>query len=537
MASLPPEFLPYIKFATPPVIGAIIGYVTNRVAIKMLFRPLKAWKVMGIRVPMTPGVIPSKRFELARNMGEVVGDHLLTGKEIGEGLQQEIFQDKLFHLIDNRIQSVLDKDLGSLPSIIPSNFKIYFDLGSKAGLFKIKTGIHSFLAGEEFAALIQNNFDEVLENILNKELGSLVSIESREAGYNLVELNLKKMFASRDMEQWLDDFVHQKVYTILQREKSIADILPASVHELILTLIEKQSPAILVKLSTLIAEPEVRDNIIRGVCNGVDKFIDSLGSMADMVRGFLKMEMVEEKVREYLVEKNDDIIAWLQSEKVQRKVAEALAERSSDFMAKPIVSYIKTEDQAVIDDFCRELSRQILLLLNDQDVVSVISGMIRANFETFIDSGNIALREFIEELFGKHHLDSGRKWMQDELLLFFRSERASTAVDSIIDNLAGQLLNKKIGKLSRIIPAIVKTAISKTLQKFASSMLASEVPGLVQTLNIRNIVTEKVNSLDLLKLEGLLLTIMEEQFKYINLFGALLGFLIGCLNLFFIYGL
>jgi uncharacterized membrane protein YheB (UPF0754 family) len=44
-------------------------------------------------------------------------------------------------------------------------------------------------------------------------------------------------------------------------------------------------------------------------------------------------------------------------------------------------------------------------------------------------------------------------------------------------------------------------------------------------------VTEKVDSLDLLRLEGLLLSIMEEQFKYINLFGALLGFLIGFLNL------
>ena len=42
----------------------------------------------------------------------------------------------------------------------------------------------------------------------------------------------------------------------------------------------------------------------------------------------------------------------------------------------------------------------------------------------------------------------------------------------------------------------------------------------------------KVDSLDLLRLERLLLSIMEEQFKYINLFGALLGFLIGLANLF-----
>ena len=51
------------------------------------------------------------------------------------------------------------------------------------------------------------------------------------------------------------------------------------------------------------------------------------------------------------------------------------------------------------------------------------------------------------------------------------------------------------------------------------------------SLNIRKIVTRKVDSLDLLRLEKLLMGIMEEQFKYINLFGALIGFLIGLLNL------
>ena len=58
-----------------------------------------------------------------------------------------------------------------------------------------------------------------------------------------------------------------------------------------------------------------------------------------------------------------------------------------------------------------------------------------------------------------------------------------------------------------------------------------EVPSLVDSLEIRQIVTEKVDSLDLLRLERLLMSIMEEQFKYINLFGGLLGFLIGLANL------
>ena len=83
--------------------------------------------------------------------------------------------------------------------------------------------------------------------------------------------------------------------------------------------------------STIVSEPDVRDKIVKGVCTGVDNFIESLGSMADMARGFLNMDSVEEKIREYLIDKNDDIVTWLQSEKVQAKVVTGLKERSLEF--------------------------------------------------------------------------------------------------------------------------------------------------------------------------------------------------------------
>ena len=62
-------------------------------------------------------------------------------------------------------------------------------------------------------------------------------------------------------------------------------------------------------------------------------------------------------------------------------------------------------------------------------------------------------------------------------------------------------------------------------------MLKQEAPRLVETLNVRRMVEDKVNRLDLLQVEDLLMGVMKEQFKYINLFGAFLGFLIGCINL------
>jgi uncharacterized membrane protein YheB (UPF0754 family) len=49
----------------PPVVGGVIGYFTNDIAIKMLFRPYRPWYVGKQRVPFTPGLIPSNQERLA----------------------------------------------------------------------------------------------------------------------------------------------------------------------------------------------------------------------------------------------------------------------------------------------------------------------------------------------------------------------------------------------------------------------------------------------------------------------------------------
>lgn len=60
-----------------PLIGGVIGYCTNYIAVKMLFRPLKEVKIAGFTLPFTPGIIPKGKDRLAESIGDMVGNHLL----------------------------------------------------------------------------------------------------------------------------------------------------------------------------------------------------------------------------------------------------------------------------------------------------------------------------------------------------------------------------------------------------------------------------------------------------------------------------
>lgn len=52
--------VPY-SYISAPLIGGFIGYITNALDIRMLFRPHSPKYVFGIHVPFTPGIIPKEK--------------------------------------------------------------------------------------------------------------------------------------------------------------------------------------------------------------------------------------------------------------------------------------------------------------------------------------------------------------------------------------------------------------------------------------------------------------------------------------------
>ena len=69
-------------FIVPPVAGSIIGYFTNDIAIKMLFRPYRAIYIGKRKLPFTPGLIPSNQERLAQKVADTIMGTLLTPIEL-----------------------------------------------------------------------------------------------------------------------------------------------------------------------------------------------------------------------------------------------------------------------------------------------------------------------------------------------------------------------------------------------------------------------------------------------------------------------
>lgn len=93
----------YIHILAGPVVGAIIGYCTNHIAVKMMFRPLEPVYLFGKQLPLTPGIIPKNKKRIAHALGRAVSESLLTEQDLASGFLKPEVKDKVINLIFEKL--------------------------------------------------------------------------------------------------------------------------------------------------------------------------------------------------------------------------------------------------------------------------------------------------------------------------------------------------------------------------------------------------------------------------------------------------
>ena len=93
------------SYIIAPLVGGVIGYVTNDIAIRMLFRPHTAKHIMGWRIPFTPGIIPKEKGRIAEAVGTAISDNLMS-KEV---LEKYLLSDNMVGRVRASIEEFIAK--------------------------------------------------------------------------------------------------------------------------------------------------------------------------------------------------------------------------------------------------------------------------------------------------------------------------------------------------------------------------------------------------------------------------------------------
>jgi len=104
----------YFILLSLPIIGALIGWGTNFIAVKMLFRPRVPRNFLGLRFH---GVIPARQIELARSIGETVESQLISHRDLQDALQRPEVNAELAKTIEAEVERFMNERLSANPLI------------------------------------------------------------------------------------------------------------------------------------------------------------------------------------------------------------------------------------------------------------------------------------------------------------------------------------------------------------------------------------------------------------------------------------
>jgi len=103
----------YLNLVLLPLVGAFIGWITNLLAVKLLFRPYKPYRFLGRTFQ---GVLPKRRYDLARSIGQTLEKELLSLDDILRYLREREVPERVVVLLREAVrQAVLERVPGWVP--------------------------------------------------------------------------------------------------------------------------------------------------------------------------------------------------------------------------------------------------------------------------------------------------------------------------------------------------------------------------------------------------------------------------------------
>jgi len=184
------------------LIGAAIGYITNYIAIKLLFRPYKPLRFFGITI-FPAGVIPREKKTLAKKVGNIVSNYIFSEEEIKKLVSNEGVKKEIESFLDKKLDEFLSADVTELVSKdeFAKNLANIVDgiIQNRFPMFS------SFLTKEQLQRLFKElDFNIKLQNFADKNV-------VKEKLLNEIELFLERELPKILLKAHIDKIVEEKV--------------------------------------------------------------------------------------------------------------------------------------------------------------------------------------------------------------------------------------------------------------------------------------------------------------------------------------
>lgn len=496
-----------IEFFIVPIAGGVIGYFTNWLAIKMLFRPYTEKRIFGIRIPFTPGLIPKEKNRIAQKIGATVGEHLLSEEVMVKALVDEKVVESLGDIIseifiklrqnEESMDDILIKVLGKNKnkSIEYIKDKLTFIILEQINRKDILDGIVLFILNK-------------IENMLNKK------VEDKQID-KLIQIDF---FRSDFFRQWIIDELIIYKDKLINEERTLSQIVSKPRIDDIKELIRNHFPKFISIIIEYMQKPSVETKVKQILLELIQ---ENLGKFALM---FVDSEKIYEKLIQY-------IEGWVEKEEKKEEIIEQINSFIDYSIEKPIkdlankVRFINDSDKIEI-----VLNKGILYLTKKENIEKL--GIIIKEYISNKDDTN--LLNIIKKVNSSILYDI-EKWIRNCLETFLRKEELPRNISIFISKEINILINTDISQWMNRIDNSVEEKIKSIVLRYYKELIISQSSYIFKILNISHIVEERIIDFETDYTEKIILSVVDRELKAITWLGGVLGFIIGFFPVLFNY--
>jgi uncharacterized membrane protein YheB (UPF0754 family) len=510
-----------------PLIAALIGYFTNWVAIKMLFRPHTEKRILGVKIPFTPGLIPSRRGELAEKTGSIIARHLVNEDSIGARFDAPAVREKFDSIISGYIDELLKRDFDSIEQFIPEKFHSdWLALIARLKL-KIQEQIVKILSDPTTENILREHLSAHITEWFNRPINELLPAETLDSVPKQLADWIASMTETDSFEERVRQFVEQKADSLLEDNKQLADYVPGAIKESAYEKIQTFMPFMLEKVGAVLEDENLKKRIKISLYEWVDKTLGETfdeGSAWDQLKFglmetfLMSTEEIKLKLDQAVEEAAPRFALLLKQEEVQTRVYNALVGSVDGFLEKSIADFnLRSE---TIDKTKEEITNAIIGIARSKKLRDELVEVTQSKLEEV--SGKSLL-----EIFPDLDLDQLSLQVNRRVVELVKSETTTKALADFISDQLDEQLRAPVGKLERFVPAEFIPKSKTWASETVLNLFKRETPKVVAALDVETLVRDRVEALPLPEMERLVMEISNRQLRAITWFGALLGFLIG----------
>lgn len=493
-----------MKNFIPCVVGAVIGYITNWLAIKMLFRPYEEKRIFGIKVPFTPGLIPKEKQRIAKSVSEAIANHLLSKDTIVKALCSPNIYSHIYNMVETKIKGIYSSTK-SLKVLMEENL----DFSQKN-----VDNINEYIYVGVLNNLNDNVKDKIVKeiyNLLEKELKKKPTILDNILKQENMERLLKIAYtyaSSYDFHQNIKEKINRKVGEMIYTEKSLKEVIPKNIVDMVDDFIYENRDKITSDILHLLEEPDTKVKIKVAISEGIGSNVNPLVAM------FLNPETLYNKFLNFSKE-------YLKEDENKKQICVVIKDYIDKLMDGNVSEVIKSVEyskiEVIIDTLVNALQKNVLSL-------EVIKEGICGIRNSLLDHNSI---DEVLLNFDPSYKESLYGVLKRFVYEVVDTDSTKIIIKDSIAKITGITINKPINSLIKVEEDILIKASNIYIRNVYDRFIQKQASDAIEILNIEKIVEDNINSFEVDFAEEVIVGIANEELKAITWLGALLGGLIG----------